>query len=279
MMENTALKACETLIREHRQTEELLDRLEESLYQICHQECSQALKDAKGLLHQLSLEMNTHFACEEEGLFPVLSKYHPMVLMEVEHDEILTIRAHLASALESYAFPENCTESLYKIGLRFIEELKNHIAREDSGIFPMAERDLSDFEKAEVIEKMAEIRNHAEVQPTPEIIRPSKTYRIFRMEKEMSFHKAMQTQLLAETDVVQIKTLAIKAGNMMTTHWSPKQIILVCMQGEAQWGTEGASASLKPGDGVLMDPRLTHSLEAKSDSLFLMILTSEPKNH
>jgi hemerythrin-like domain-containing protein/quercetin dioxygenase-like cupin family protein len=245
-----------------------LDTLQQALSEIYHRQCAQALETAKKTLDQLTLELNTHFACEEQALFPTLSKYHPMMLMEAEHDEILSLRLGLEEALATYTFSEDCTKVLYQLGNNFSEALRNHIAREDNGIFPMAEKELSAFEKEQIWTDMKTIRDRAENIPTPEVVRPELNFQSFTMKPVQPLSKDIDVQLLLEKENLQIKVLEIKAGSAMLTHWSPKQIILILCSGEAQWNASGTSLPLKLGDGLLVDPRLSHSLEAHSDCRF-----------
>lgn len=268
----SSFPVCQSLSQEHRETEALLNLLHEALFEISKEQSPAAWEKARTTLLTLTAEMNTHFLCEEQGLFPLLSKYHPMVLMEVEHEEILALRHELNAALSVNNLSKEHAGHLFRLGERFIEELRNHIAREDSGIFPMAERDMSAIEKEEALKAMENIRRRASVMPTPEIVRPPKTHYPFHIPLFEPLTKNVMTSLLLEKDDLQIKTLALKAGSKIAKHWAPKQIVLVLLSGEAECSSAETVTTLHPYDGILMDPRLEHALCAKSDCRFLMIL-------
>ena len=92
------LQVCESLIREHRQMETMLSQLEQSLSGLSHQGAD-PVNAMRAVMAQVVPEMNTHFACEEQVLFPAVSPYHPMVLMEVEHEELMALRQQLLDLL------------------------------------------------------------------------------------------------------------------------------------------------------------------------------------
>lgn len=179
--------ACASLTDEHRKAEALLQVLESQLRSLQSEEkiaSSERLAMVQDTLDALTQEMDVHFACEEQGLFPVLSRYHPMVLMEVEHEEIIAWRDRLNEQLQKAEDGDVSIESICRAGLRFIEELHNHIAREDVGIFPMAERDLSLQEKQAVIQSMETLRERGKTEIIPPIIREPKNY--YRVELDLN---------------------------------------------------------------------------------------------
>jgi hypothetical protein len=49
-------------------------------------------------------------------------------------------------------------------------------------------------------------------------------------------------------------------------------VILLLYTGKARWSGPDTSLSLKAGEGILMDPKLTHALEAQTDCRLLLIL-------
>ncbi len=59
--------------------ENLLARLEDAL----NSGQPESIREA---LTRIGFEMDVHFACEEQALFPAVTPYHPMILMEAEHE-------------------------------------------------------------------------------------------------------------------------------------------------------------------------------------------------
>jgi len=128
---------------------------------------SQDLESISSIMKRIAPEMDTHFACEERALFPAVSPYHPMDLMEAEHESLMSLRESLFKSLRLEAFSEQqWTEQqwfdLKATATRFINEMLDHIGREDAGIFPACERALTADQKQRVIAEMELIRTVAQ---------------------------------------------------------------------------------------------------------------------
>jgi len=148
------LQACDSLILEHREMEKLLDALRQALF-------SHDLTSVRCVMRRIEPGMDLHFACEEQVLFPAVSPMHPMELMEVEHEELMTLRASIFDIMGGASLTEQEWLVLKQTGNRFIEEMLDHIGREDAGIFPTCERALSDEKKKMVIADMEQLRAKA----------------------------------------------------------------------------------------------------------------------
>lgn len=270
-----SLIACESLTLEHRATEKLLEKLESMLNNLNpeHPLSEEDEKPLRQLFGQLKNELAVHFVCEEEGLFPVLSRYHPMVLMELEHDDLMALRDKFEALLEESGQNPPAVRQLVETGLTWSKELQDHIGREDHGIFPTAEKALNEKEKQQVIEAMAKIRREAQMQ-IPKLQRDLVELKPFEMNLEKLLAKPVDIQLLAEQGMVQIKQLDIQGGQEMKRYWSPKTIALVLVSGNAQLISDNPdeSMTLKPGQGALMTPRFYHGIKALEDSRFLMMM-------
>lgn len=163
------LEVCESLIREHRAMEVLLEQLEYGLQNIaCDSPASK--KAVLTTMLRIEPEMNTHFACEEQALFPGVSPYHPMGLMEVEHVELLALRDSLLALLRQQELSAADVSRVQEIGNQFISEMLDHIGREDAGIFPTCEQALSDDEKQVIIAEMDRIREEATASSSSALI-------------------------------------------------------------------------------------------------------------
>jgi hemerythrin-like domain-containing protein len=98
----------------------------------------------------LEREVVHHFAIEEQALFPVLARYlpltqGPLAVMNAEHATFHELMQRLTVGFHSgdVERQERCTQDL-------IELLRQHIAKEDNVLFPMASRMLTADEQREV---------------------------------------------------------------------------------------------------------------------------------
>ncbi len=272
MPQNTLsqLAVCESLLQEHRQMETLLEDLTQALNNL-NPETPNALEKAQEIMSRIKHELNTHFACEEEALFPGVSPYHPMVLMEVEHEELIALRDDLLTRLQHPSPTKAERSKIQTLGTTFINEMLDHIGREDAGIFPTCERALSNHEKETIMEKMDYIRAQAQITPTPSITRPERSFRVIEADLDsspqrpiVSTHLLKPTQLETE-DKLEVKHLIIQAGKALSPHWSPKQITLICLKGNGLFTANDQEIELKAGVSIIMTPQLRHAIHAQSD--------------
>lgn len=98
----------------------------------------------------LEREVVHHFAIEEQALFPVLARHlpltqGPLAVMNAEHATFRELMQGLTVGFHSgdVERQERCTQDL-------IELLRQHIAKEDNVLFPMASRLLTADEQREV---------------------------------------------------------------------------------------------------------------------------------
>lgn len=265
------LQACESLIREHRHMETLLDALNPSLNSLADGH-AETLTELQTQMRRIEAEMNTHFACEEKVLFPAVSPYHPMVLMEVEHEELIAQRDGLLALLDQATVSSEECAQIREIGQRFISEMLDHIGREDAGIFPTCERALSDAEKSEVITGMERIRREAAVQPTPSISRPERTFEVMQAQLDRIIERPIFSERLLDSPVLEIKHLILQGGQALPAHWSPKQITLICLKGEGIFTANQQDVPLQPGACITLAPQLSHGIQAQTDCHLLLLL-------
>lgn len=262
----TPLQACDSLTVEHRQMEKLLEALEQALQ-------NENISSVRSLMRWIEPEMNTHFACEELALFPAVSPYHPMVLMEVEHEELMALRDSILEIIQQESINAEDWRRLKESGDRFIQEMLDHIGREDAGIFPTCERALSDDEKKTVIAEMDRLRAEAKKKPIPPCPKPERTFQVLEVKLNEAPSRSIFSEKLLETDGKEIKHLTIRAGDTLPGHWSPKQITLICLQGTGLFKASGQEVPLEPGKIVLISPQLLHGVQAETNCHLLLILS------
>jgi hemerythrin-like domain-containing protein/quercetin dioxygenase-like cupin family protein len=254
------MQVCESLIREHREMEGFLDLLEKKFSRFSPGTISfDRMAEVAELLETINHHMKVHFSCEEHGLFPVLSKYHPMDLMEIEHESIIELKRLLDEGVQRS--PESL-ENLQAISRQFIRELQDHIGREDFGIFPMAERDLSATEKETVVAKMDQIR--AQAVSLPDLAVPERHFKWAQCDLTRIPEKAVTLETLLKDEEVMVKEIILKPGAALPSHRTMLPVALVCLKGEAHFIANGEKVVLQPGGVFVLDKRLLHSVEAVS---------------
>lgn len=267
------LQACDSLTQEHRYMETLLEQLEGLLPQL-QDNSHDGRSSVTTLLSHIEGEMNTHFACEEKALFPAVTPYHPMVLMEVEHEELIALRDSVLALLKKSDCDDTDLAQIKTLAQQFMMDMRDHIAREDAGIFPACETSLSEDEKSDVIAGMAKIRADAATAPTPSISRPDKQTVRVQLDLESPLQRAVFSERLLNQTHLEVKHLSIQAGQAISTHWSPKSIVLTCLAGEGTFSVDGEETPLKPGLCVTLSPQMEHSVQAKTDCHFLLVFYS-----
>jgi hemerythrin-like domain-containing protein/quercetin dioxygenase-like cupin family protein len=275
-MVTSHVKACDSLIAEHRQMEALLEELNQTFAMLTPAPQPADLAQTRMLMQQIETHINTHFACEEQVLFPAVSPYHPMMLMEVEHEQLINQRDDLIRLLAEADKPD--TSRIQSTGRQFITEMLNHIAREDTGIFPTCEQALSDAEKRDVIQGMAVLRQQAAHQPLPSITRPPRTFQVTQLALGQAAERNIMVQKIAETPSLDIKHLTIQAGQSLANHWSPKPVVIICLAGVGEFLANETTVPLSAGTLITLSPQLNHRIDATTQCELLLLLQSPSVN-
>lgn len=102
------------------------------------------------LANYLRREVMDHFVLEEQALFPILERHigrdhGPLAVMDMEHASFRELLQDLTGSLGSADAAQAQRHAQALVSL-----LRDHIAKEDNILFPMATRMLSDAEAAEV---------------------------------------------------------------------------------------------------------------------------------
>ncbi len=109
------------------------------------------------LSEYLDKDIEVHFKREEEALFPILGKYigietGPINVMIIEHNSCRELTSNLKKKIESKDY-----KSISSAGKALIELLSEHEDKEDSILFHIAEMQLSQDEKLDIMKKMITI--------------------------------------------------------------------------------------------------------------------------
>ena len=83
------------------------------------------------------------------------------------------------------------------------------------------------------------------------------------------------TKVLMETSFSKEIRILMKNGQLMKEHKAPLPIIVHIVQGEIDFGVEGAHHTLKQGDIITLAANIPHDLLAKSDSIVRLTLSKK----
>lgn len=266
----------ESLSGEQHEIERLLDQLES--YESVPMDSWREEQLAQ-LLQDLEMLTNTHFTCEEYGLFPILKKYHPMVLMEKEHDLMISLREEVRDAFHHFRDYPLTAPSFKEKVKHFVSEMRRHFKQEQQGIYRIAERDLSPQEKEQVVNTMMELRTKAGSGLIYTIQRAEKHFYPFKSDLSQTFSKPVASHKLLERPDVIIKQISIRAGEPQTEQWAPTRSIAICQRGTVKCYMKGQELTLDPGAGILIEAGLVPSYEAVTNCDLLFIIEQEQSHH
>ncbi len=162
---NESLDPVMVLRSEHETVRTVLNNLEGYLKKI-GSVSSNGLRNS--LINQLNeitafmdKDLETHFKKEEDALFPVLGNYigietGPIHVMLIEHKRSRELSAEFKIKIGNYR-SNNDYESIIGVGSSFRQLLSEHIEKEESILFNMADMQLSQDEKRGIMEKMRTI--------------------------------------------------------------------------------------------------------------------------
>jgi hemerythrin-like domain-containing protein len=264
---------CERLMEDHRETEGILAQM-------------QAVLDAgdlarlKRLFQTLKEVLDLHFACEEHGLFPVLNQYRTMMLMEIEHDDLLTAESAFADALSDSLVAGNTTPELISTFTHWSERLHAHILEEDRGIFTRADSMLEPEERLLVARKIDEViaRAKDDAAEIPALNRPTPTITQSDMTLTGAPAKPIAFDRRFDVDHASLSHIQLQAGQKLARHWAAEHQCLVLISGQAQFITDTESITLTPGQQLNIEPRFLFALEAEADT-HILLFRVWPKPH
>lgn len=261
---------CDLLIAEHRQTEALLASLEVALTRACGPEGL----DATGWIalekeyRHLAEDLYRHFVLEERALFSLLSQYRTMMLMEVEHDDLLTLQGHFEDPFALSRSNNKPEANLLSSFLAFKTRLLAHIVEEERGIFPLANACLEPEEQ----EKARRVYHgvQAAFQESPVLLhRELPCYQIRQTALFQTLEKPLTYETLYDREYTSVQHLQIKAGTSQKLHWVGQHQCLILISGEATLETPAEKIPLAPGQSVSIDSRLYFALHALTDTHLL----------
>jgi len=166
-MQATSLRATQILMAEHEVILNVLDCLERLA-----DEASSAgvpdLRSAREILEFLTVFADRcHHGKEEQCLFPKLVErgvprhVGPVAVMLAEHDLGRTAIAGMRDALAACDRGDRSATERFVQGARvYVELLRDHIAKENGVLFPMADGMLGESDQADVLAKFENVEGH-----------------------------------------------------------------------------------------------------------------------
>nr|WP_256236116.1 hemerythrin domain-containing protein [Bacillus sp. EB600] len=108
-------------------------------------------------------ELDIHSEREEEVLFPMMGEYigtssGPVAVMEYEHEQAKALIGDFLRKTNNGQFSIEEMKNAAGLIKNAHDILSDHFTKEENVLFPMAERMLSDEEKAELHRKIQEIK-------------------------------------------------------------------------------------------------------------------------
>jgi len=157
---------CRTLHDDHAATIALLERLEVLLGR--HNERrppdggdATVARLMKDIIFIVETEVGSHFAFEEEFVFPILASAGDREMTELlvaEHGAILPLARRLVELAKSgrdAAFAADAWSEFHRTGAELIERLVSHIQKEEMGLLPALDDLLDDSADAALALEMA----------------------------------------------------------------------------------------------------------------------------
>lgn len=258
------MSTCSTLlVDDHLEHLRLLDRLTRLL------EGPMDWEALAGTASKLQQALLAHFVLEEQCLFPVLNPYRSMMLMEVEHDDLLALQKAFMAAVTLSLRQRQAVPNLVETFSALKERLLAHMREEEEGVFRLAETKLEPEEKDKVARLYAE-HQAAMAQGEPKLFRPKPGYKFQQVDLFGPGGRAIAYQTLYEREQAIVQHVRLKAGQALTRHWHAQHVLLVMLSGQAEFSTEEETRSLEPGGVLEIDSRLPFALQALTNTTLLL---------
>ncbi len=158
------MKATDTLMEEHRIIERVLASLEKQARRL---DAGEAVRpsfflDATDFVRNFA--DGCHHEKEEDNLFPAMvangfsGDAGPVAVMLADHDEGRRLVGAMCDAAERLEGGESeAASDVVRNALGFVAVLRDHIIKEDTVLFPMAEQTLPEEEKGQLTEAFADL--------------------------------------------------------------------------------------------------------------------------
>ena len=159
-----AVRPTDILKAEHQDVLQKLDTLADVINRL-HEKAAIAAP-LKDLTTFFNTDFWTHFAKEEEALFPELEKFiprdaGPLGVMLAEHEDLRRTNAEIQRVTGDYLRDSDNAQArtvLQNQGTHFITVLRDHINKENNILFMMADMHLDQEQVRSVLERFEKIK-------------------------------------------------------------------------------------------------------------------------
>ncbi len=77
--------------------------------------------------------------------------------------------------------------------------------------------------------------------------------------------------ILSVADGLRVVRLNVNSGATVPTHHANVDVVATVVRGDGDFIVDGESRAIKPGDVVVMKPKVPHSINAKSDLELIVV--------
>lgn len=254
------IDCCQFLISQHHETRRLLELLQTQLStEPFHHATVQKAYD------NLVYDLHQHFMLEEQGLFTTINQYRSMMLMEVEHDDLLERQKNFGNALSALQHSDAATPETWQHFEAFQTRLLAHMIEEEDGIFPLVPKWLDLEEQQKVLRRFSEIQQQL-ASHNPTLARANPSFSIINTTLFQDMTKPISYQTLYNREKSIIQQWSFRAGQKLAPHWAGQNQCLILITGSMRFTCEHETQILVAGQMLQVDSQLTFTLEALEDS-------------
>jgi quercetin dioxygenase-like cupin family protein len=103
---------------------------------------------------------------------------------------------------------------------------------------------------------------------------------IFDLNRFAQFNNTkLNVQIIARSGHARQVLFSFRAGQGLRDHTTSSQIAVQVISGQLIFTENGESQTLTPGQLLLLEANILHSLQAESDTVMLLTMTPDPQHH
>jgi hemerythrin-like domain-containing protein len=227
--------------------------------------------DRLACFQSLLNELKQHLVCEEQAFFPILGRYRPMILLAVEHEDLMAAGTDVLQALQADSTGQ---DQILGAMDHFQNRLAAHMDEEESGVMPFAHSAMAPEEHAWVARRVEELREQMRDPAVLERLWQRETPRSQRgsLPAFEAATRPIQYHPLFSSSQAQVQQLSLHSGQALARHWSPQHQWLLLLSGQVVfYHASGEAETLDVGDCMTLEPRYCFSLEATCDATLLLV--------
>ena len=274
-MHTQTLDCCEPLRADHRRTEQDLAALTtqfETLKTGPEPTITQQ-QAVRASITALLEDLRAHFLREEYALFPMIHPIRSMILLEVEHDDLMQAMTTLDAACQ----PGLPFEAIQQPFETLATSVRAHILEEERGVFPRSLEWLGPTEHQTVLQRMSALQAEQEQaqgwmrcfdrrRPTMQVDSGS---RLQPFERPIAFSSCF------ESGTTDVQHQWFATGQQTAWHWTPQDQWLLVLAGQVQLDAQTQPAStqamLQAGQSATIGSRTLYRVIAQTDAHLLSV--------